>query len=88
MAKYSELLQQDEKQKDASAIAERVETAKLEIGNAKLQCSRALNQTKSSLNAAKASKNFDPQTIIGYARTVAALEEDMAALVALETEMF
>ncbi len=88
MAKYSELLQQDDKQKDAAAIGERVETAKLEIGNAKLQCSRALNQTKSQLNAAKASKNFDPQTIIGFARTVTALEEDMAALVALETEMF
>jgi hypothetical protein len=88
MTKYSELLQQDEKKKDAAMISERVETAKLEIGNAKLQCSRAFNQVKSSLNAAKSSTDFNPELIIELSRELLSLEQDMVALTTLEKEMF
>lgn len=87
-AKYAELLTQDEKKLAAEQVAERVETARLEIGNAKLQAMRNLNAAKAKEKAALRSTSFSSEAIIACGRQIEALEKDLQALTTLEQELF
>ena len=88
MATYLERISKSKEEKEQAAVAAAASRAKIQVSVDKLALTEAKAQAEAELEAAKDSIPFNPDRVVKAQRKVTAIIEDIAAVEAIEKELF